>query len=47
MKKEQSPTNTFTSIFKQLKTNFQPNKTNNYETTEVVHDIFQKKTTVS
>ncbi len=47
MSKKQSPTNKIKSLFKQVKTGIKSNKTTINYTSEVVHDIFQKRTSTS
>ncbi|WP_298548809.1 hypothetical protein [uncultured Aquimarina sp.] len=47
MSKKQSPTNKVKMLLKQVKTGFKSNKTVMNYPTEVVHDIFQKRTSTS
>jgi len=47
MSKKQSPTNKMKMILKQVKTGFKANKAAINYPTDVVHDIFQKRTSTS
>ncbi|MFD2564886.1 hypothetical protein [Aquimarina rubra] len=47
MSKKQSPTNKMKTFLKHVKTGFKSNKTVINYPTEVVHDIFQKRTSTS
>ncbi|WP_158597053.1 hypothetical protein [Aquimarina sp. BL5] len=47
MSKKQSPTNKVKMLLKQVKTGFKSNKTVINYPSEVVHDIFHKRTSTS